>query len=184
MTPEALILLADGFEEIEAVTSIDILRRAGVRVVVAGIGSKVVTGSHAIRITADLLLEDYVGTPDAVVLPGGMPGSANLRDSDAVRQVLRRADAAGKIIAAICAAPAVVLAATGLVSDKTVTCYPGFEKQLGPDTRFSTDSVVQDGRLITSRGPGTAMEFALRLARALAGDESARRVAEAVLHRT
>lgn len=183
MTKEALIILAEGFEEIEAVTPIDVLRRAGIQVIVAGVGSEVVTGSHGIRIAADLKLEDYVGTPDAVVLPGGMPGSDNLRKSEAVLQILRRAEAAGKIIGAICAAPAVVLAASGFASGKTLTCYPGFEKQLGTDIRFSADRVVRDGKLVTSRGPGTALEFALSLVRELAGEESARRLAEGMLSR-
>ncbi|MCG3176744.1 MAG: Protein/nucleic acid deglycase 3 [Candidatus Omnitrophica bacterium] len=184
MTREALVVLAEGFEEIEAVTPIDVLRRAGVQVIVAGVGEEIVTGSHGIRLAADLKLEDYAGTPDAVVLPGGMPGAENLRRSEAVQRLVQRAASGGKLIAAICASPAVALSGAGLTEGRTVTCYPGFEKQLPAGAKHSTERVVKDGSLLTSRGPGTALEFALALVRELAGEETARRLSEGMIVRT
>ncbi|PIU39866.1 MAG: DJ-1 family protein, partial [Candidatus Omnitrophica bacterium CG07_land_8_20_14_0_80_50_8] len=127
MKKTALIVLADGFEEIEAVTPIDVLRRAGIEVIVAGVGKREVTGAHDITVETDLMLEQYQGIPDAVVLPGGMPGAANLNQSEALKDLLQKMKRAGKIIAAICASPAVVLAPNGILEGKKATCYPGFE---------------------------------------------------------
>jgi 4-methyl-5(b-hydroxyethyl)-thiazole monophosphate biosynthesis len=174
----ALVLLADGFEEIEAVTIIDVLRRAGVAVVTAALTSRSVRGSHAITLEADASLdavsnEDF----DAVVLPGGMPGSKHLRDDARVRALVRRAAESGKLVGAICAAP-IVLEAAGLLAGKRATAYPGSEL---PSARYVEASVVTDGALVTSRGVGTALEFALALVERLAGAETAARLRAAML---
>lgn len=183
MKKSVVVVLARGFEEIEAVTCIDVLRRAELDVTVAGVDAKDVEGAHGIRVTADVRLDDYKGSPDAVVLPGGLPGADNLKKSPEVASLLERTRAADKLIAAICAAPAVVLAPTGVLDGKRATCYPGFEKQFGPAVTLSKERVVRDGRVITSGGPGTALEFALALAGELAGDETARRLASGMLAR-
>ncbi len=173
MAKTALVILADGFEEIEAVTPIDILRRAGVQVTVAGLDKDVVTGSNGIRVQADLVLDRYEGLPDAVVLPGGAQGASNLSNSLHVKNLLTRMRNADRLIAAICAAPALVLARNGFLDGKTATCYPGYEKNFAASITFSADRVVSDGQLLTSRGPGTALEFSLELVRRLAGSATA-----------
>lgn len=167
MKKRVLVVLAEGFEEIEAVTPMDILRRAGVEVVVASVGKLEVKGAHGIVVRADVLIENVEDLPDAVVLPGGMPGASNLNDSPAVISLLRRMKEKDKIIAAICASPGLALASSGVLDGKKATCYPGFEKGFGPKTTFVRDRVVTDGKVITSRGPGTAFEFSLELVRQL-----------------
>ena len=177
MKKTALIVLADGFEEIEAVTPIDILRRAGVEVMIAGLEKKQVKGSRGVEVSADILLADYKDTPDAVVLPGG-PGAEKLARSVAVRKLILRAQKADKLIAAICAAPALVLAESGVLEGKKATCYPGYEDRFGKGTVFVSDRVVTDGQVITSRGPGTAMEFSLAIVGQLVSDEKSDQVAQ------
>lgn len=163
---KALVALANGFEEIESACVIDILRRAGVKVTVASIAERDVSGAHGLIFKSDQLIQDCVNeTFDVVVLPGGMPGATNLRDSEVLTEILKKQ----KLIAAICASPAVVLAHHGLVTGKKATCYPGFEHML-KDATFVNSPVVVDGNLITSQGPGTAIEFALRLVKILVGD--------------
>src|SRR3989338_804820 len=110
-----LIVLADGFEEIEAVTPIDVLRRAGLEVVVAGLGKRQIMGSHGITIETDLMLEQYSGAPDAVILPGGMPGAENLRKSETLKSILQKMKKENKLIGAICASPAVVLSSHSIL---------------------------------------------------------------------
>ena len=184
MKKAVLVALADGFEEIEAVTPIDILRRAGLEVLVAGVGKTELTGSNGIRLRADLELEKYAGPlPDAIVLPGGAQGASNLAASKAVSALLERMRGEGRLIAAICAAPAVVLGRTGLLDGKTATCYPGYEKNFGPSVSFSQERVVTDGRVITSRGPGSAMEFALEIVRELVDPATAERLTRALVAR-
>jgi 4-methyl-5(b-hydroxyethyl)-thiazole monophosphate biosynthesis len=171
-----LVPLAPGFEEIEAVTIIDLLRRADIEVVCASLGDRRVTGSHGITIEADTTL-DAARASDIefamIVLPGGMPGARHLRDDARVQDLVRTAVAAGRYAAAICAAP-MALAAAGLLAQRRATSFPGF---LDPDAVAGLElvdaPVVVDGPIITSRGPGTAMEFALVLVATLAG--SARR---------
>jgi 4-methyl-5(b-hydroxyethyl)-thiazole monophosphate biosynthesis len=168
------VLLAEGFEEVEAVTPIDFLRRAGVEVVTAGVGGRAVTGSHGIAITADVSITELPGaTLDGVVLPGGMPGSVNLAASPEVRKLVESTFVTGRLLAAICAAPAKVLAPMGLLSGRRATCFPGEETAFGSDVEFSEERVVRDGNLITSRGAGTAAEFAEELIRYLVGDDTA-----------
>ncbi|MCE5180619.1 MAG: DJ-1/PfpI family protein [Betaproteobacteria bacterium] len=165
-----LIPLAQGCEEVEAVTLIDLLRRAGIETVSAGLDDQPVTASRGVRLVADTTLDAALHQEfDMIVLPGGMPGMTHLKNDPRIIALLKKMAAAGKYTCAICAAPA-VLAEAGLLAGKTATSYPGFiDKMNLPDTRYSNDAVVKDGKLITSRGPGTAMDFALKLIEVLAG---------------
>lgn len=175
------VLLAPGFEEIEAVAVIDVLRRARIDVVAASVdGALTVTGSHGITIAADAPLAAVAGRDfDVVVLPGGMPGSAALRDDARVQDLVRRQHAARRRIAAICAAP-IALARAGVLAGRAVTSYPSVADQLG-DVDYREEPVVVDERLITSRAPGTALRFALRIVAELVDDASAARLGEAML---
>lgn len=181
MSKKALIVLAEGFEEIEAVTVIDVLRRAECEVIVAGLEARDIRGAHNVLIRADTILDEVKGLPAAVILPGGMPGSENLGSSEELAAFLREMNKAKKIIGAICAAPGCVLAKRGLLEGKKATCYPGFERTFGPKTIFSEERVVKDGTIITSRGPGSALEFAYVLAGELAGEEKAKSVKKGML---
>lgn len=177
MMAKVAVLLASGFEEVEAVTPIDFLRRAGIEVLVAGVGGKTIVGSHGIAVTADLTVADISAAKlDGVILPGGMPGSANLAASFEVRELIESMLAAGKLVGAICAAPAKVLAPMGVLSGKHATCFPGEESAFDNDVLFSEERVVRDGNMITSRGAGTAAEFSEELIRYLVGDEAAREI--------
>jgi 4-methyl-5(b-hydroxyethyl)-thiazole monophosphate biosynthesis len=163
-----LVPLAEGFEELEAVTIIDILRRAGIEVVVASLAGSPVTGAHGIRLSADTPLaalaeQDF----DMIALPGGMPGAEHLRKDPRVAEIVRRLHAKGRPVAAICAAP-MVLAAAGVLDGRRATSFPGFLKDAAKATLVG-DAVVVDRGVITSRGPGTALDFALALVEALAG---------------
>ena len=173
MSEQVVVVLATGFEEIEAVTPIDVLRRAGVDVVVAGVGATAVQGAHGVTYQCDAALEDIQTTPRAIVLPGGLPGAENLGKSGAVKEMSLKVHEAGGICAAICAAPALTFAKFGLLNDCTATCYPTFEKEFDPSTKHSEDRVVVDGNIITSRGPGTSLEFSLKLAAMLVGQAAA-----------
>ena len=175
------LLLADGFEEVEAITPIDFLRRAGIQVDILGVKSDIVTGSHGIAIQTDSRIVGYRTMPDGIVVPGGMPGAKNVADSSEAITLIRMVGEAGNLIAAICAAPAVVLASHGFLDNKRATCFPGFETAFTENTEFSEDSVVVDGSMITSRGPGTAARFSLAIIRHLIGSEAADSVAEATL---
>jgi 4-methyl-5(b-hydroxyethyl)-thiazole monophosphate biosynthesis len=165
-----LVPLARGFEEIEAITVIDLLRRAGIEVHTASLDGPQVTGSHGITVTADIALDaaradDY----GMIVLPGGMPGADHLKRDARVISLLRRFAADGRYTAAICAAPG-VLAHAGLLEGRAATSFPGFlSEESAPGIRLRTDSVVIDGTVATSRGPGTAMEFGLALIELLEG---------------
>lgn len=169
----ALVPIADGSEEIEAVSVIDTLRRAGITVEVASVtGSRAVTASRGVQLVADKLIDECFSGYDVIALPGGMPGAATLAESRKLAGLLRDQNAAGRLIAAICAAPAVVLKPAGLLDGRRATCHPGFIGQL--DARLaSEDAVVRDGPVITSRGPGTAILFALALVEALLGKTKA-----------
>lgn len=183
MAKKALIILADGFEEIEATAPIDILRRAGIEVTVAGLESKTVSGAHGLQFQADITLNQYKEVPDAVILPGGMPGAQNLGNSREVLEILKYLNGQNKVIGAICAAPALALVPAGILEGKRATCYPGFEQNFKPSTEFSTARVVVDGNVITSRGPGSAIEFALELVKQLAGKEKAESLSQGLLAR-
>ncbi|TFG63828.1 MAG: DJ-1/PfpI family protein [Spirochaetales bacterium] len=178
------LLLAPGFEEVEAVTPLDFLRRAGIKVVSLGIGGREVKGAHDITLYADADIKNMKGSFDGVVIPGGMPGASNIAASAEADALIRELFSAGKLVAAICASPAVVLAPKGLLKGKKATCYPGFEKDLqngGAD--YSGNRVVRDGSLITSRGPGTAAEFAFEVISYLEGPEAAKPIIEGTLQK-
>ena len=176
MTKKVLVPIAEGTEEIEAVCIIDVLRRAGAEVVVASAGEKVVTCSRGVVIVADKLIADCKAEVfDMIVLPGGVPGAQNLRDSADLTELLKQQAGSGGFFGAICASPAVVLQAHGLLENRRATSHPGFSDQL--ESSESVESrVVVDGTCITSRGPGTALEFALKLVECLYGEETAREV--------
>lgn len=165
-----LIPLAPGFEDLEAVTLIDLLRRAGIEVVTAGLHAGLIQGARGVRVQPDALLDEVMEADfDMIALPGGMPGAEHLKNDARVQAVLRRLGAAGKYTAAICAAP-IALAAAGLLEGKRATSYPGFVEKLGlTHTTCLQDPVVVDGKVATSRGPGTAMDFALTLIELLVG---------------
>ncbi len=173
MGKTAIVVLAEGFEEVEAVAPIDILRRAGVRVTIVGANSKSVKSSRGIVVQADCLLDEIKDLPDAVVLPGGLPGATNLAKAAGLAAFLKKMNEAGKLIAAICATPAVVLAPLGILDGKKATCYPGCERDFSSKTVHSKERVVKDGNLITSQGPGTAIEFSLEIVRELVSSEMA-----------
>jgi 4-methyl-5(b-hydroxyethyl)-thiazole monophosphate biosynthesis len=176
------LLLAAGFEEVEATTPADFLRRAGVDVRLVGIGGRLIEGSHGIRLQADLPIEELAEEPDGVILPGGMPGAANIAASQAAMELVRRTHARGKLVAAICAAPAVVLEPAGVLAGRRATCFPGFEERF-TTAQFSRSRVVVDGNVVTSRGPGTAAEFAIKLIELIAGREKAQEVHRRTLQR-
>ena len=184
MAKKAIVLLADGFEEIEAVTPIDYLRRAGVEVVTAAIGKEeAVNGARRIQVIADTTLAKLTGGAgafDAVIVPGGMPGAANLAGSKEVNSLLTDMAAAGKLVCAICASPAVVLFPLGLLSGKKFTCYPGMEKQVSGGL-WSEDKVVIDTNIITSRSAGTAGDFAVAIIGKLIDEDAGKKIAGAVL---
>jgi 4-methyl-5(b-hydroxyethyl)-thiazole monophosphate biosynthesis len=176
-SPRVLVPIADGSEEIEAVCIIDVLRRAGAHVTVASVGNLQITASRGVRIVADCTIEDCrEAVFDLIVLPGGMPGAEHLRDSQTLVQLLRRHQAGGGWYGAICAAPAVVLSHHGLLDGRQATSHPAFAAQL-TDGRPVAARVVVDGQLITSQGPGTALEFALMLVARLMGEAKAQEVA-------
>jgi 4-methyl-5(b-hydroxyethyl)-thiazole monophosphate biosynthesis len=162
------IPLADGFEEIEAVTLIDVLRRAGFSVTTCGLKDVRVHGSHKITVTADITLDQALNYSwDLVVLPGGMPGAAHLRDDGRIGKLLDQTAKRGGYVGAICAAP-IALARFGFVDGRKATSYPGFVDQM-PGADYCEDRVVCEGKVLTSRGPGTAMEFALAITELMAG---------------
>ncbi len=181
MSKEILVPLANGFEETEAVTIIDFLRRAGLTVVVAGVpGSGITKGSHGIGIQTDTSISQVADrTFEAVVLPGGMPGATNLAESKDLERILKRQKDRGGLLAAICAAPT-VLAKYGLLEGKRATAFPGFESKL-TGAKVETDRVVTDGNIVTSRGPGTAIPFSLALVSRLVGDQKAKEIQQAAL---
>ncbi len=178
---KALVLLATGFEEIETVTIVDVLRRAGVEVIVAGLVPNVVEGAHGMKFVPDKSIVDVkVEDFDAVIVPGGNPGYKNLRKDSRVLKMIKEAFNSGKLTAAICAAPS-VLSDTGILKGKNCTIYPGMADELkSGGGKPKQDIVVVDGNIITSRGPATALPFAITLAEKLAGKE----VAEAVSKKT
>ncbi len=178
---KALVVLAEGFEEIEAITCIDTLRRGSVNVTVAALAPSPIKGSHGIAVHADVRLTDIRDEFDALVLPGGMPGASNLAASAAINALIDHMAQNSRIIAAICAAPAIVLSPAGVLSGKMATCFPGMENLFAASTKFLADPVVVDGSVITSRGPGTALRFALTVLEKLAGEETARSVGRAML---
>jgi 4-methyl-5(b-hydroxyethyl)-thiazole monophosphate biosynthesis len=170
-----LVPLAEGFEEIEAVTIIDVLRRAGVRVDVAALGPRRVEGSHGIALVADLSIDDAEADDyDLIALPGGMPGTLHLREDPRVLRLLGEMDAGGKGVAAVCAAPS-VLAEAGLLQDRRATVHPTAASFLS-SARLEDARVIRDGRIVTGKAAGTAMEFAFALVESLLGREAVEEV--------
>jgi len=168
--PRVLVPLAQGCEELEAVTVVDLLRRAGIEVVAAGLAAGPVRASRGVVLVPDRTLDEVADEDfDMIVLPGGLPGADHLNDDPRIRQMLQRAAAAGRYTAAICAAPK-VLASAGLLDGRQATAYPGVLDRLNlPRTEVLQRAVVTDGHVVTSRGPGTAMDFALELIERLLG---------------
>ena len=173
--------LAEGFEEIEAVTIVDVLRRGGIHVTTFSVtGTREVNGSHQIIIRADQLFEEVdFAAYDMIVLPGGMPGAMNLNNHSGLKEVLLRMKSAGKYLGAICAAP-LVLGNLGMVDGIAVTCYPGFEKYL-QGAKLKDVGVVADQKVITGRGAGYALEFSIRLLEILCGESAAKNIADKML---
>lgn len=167
---KVMVTLADGFEDIEAMTPIDVLRRAGIKVDMVGVVGSVITSKNGVRVMVDKKLADVNADDyDGVVLPGGDPGYVNLGRTAKIIEILKRMNAQNKLIAAICAAPS-VLAKAGVLDNKKATIHPGMEKEL-PYPRG--ERVVVDGNVITSQAPGTAMEFALAMVEKLVSREKA-----------
>lgn len=166
-----LVPLAPGFEDLEAVTIVDLLRRAGVEVVTVGLAPGLVQGARGMRMQPDADIDAVMERDfDMIALPGGMPGAENLKNDARVQALLKKSASAGKYTAAICAAP-IALAAAGVLDGKKATSYPGFLDKLNLEgVTYLSDAVVKDGRVVTSRGPGTAMDFALELIALLEGD--------------
>lgn len=178
---KVLVLLADGFEMVEALSVVDVCRRAKLTCDTCGVRGKEVVSSHGVTVIADRLFEegDLLGY-DALVIPGGMPGSTNLRDDVRVIELVKEYNGSGKIVAAVCAAP-IVLAEANIISDKRVTSYPGFEAQLGRCIYKEDEVVVVDENIITSRGAGTSLEFGLEIVRQLGYVKEAEEIKEGMM---
>lgn len=182
MSKRALIAVADGVEDLECVTLIDVLRRADVEVLVASIEERrMITCARGTRLTADAMLVDVLAQDfDLIVLPGGMPGAQHLADFEPLAERVRKQAKAGELFAAICAAPALALQSYGVLKQRRMTCYPAFSDRLNGCT-FVDEAVVVDGNCITSQGPGTALAFALTLVEQLVGRGTRNEVAKAML---
>lgn len=180
---KAMVFFATAFEEVEALTVVDLLRRANIEVdMVSIMGEKMVTGAHGITIQTDVLFEDAdLSGADALVLPGGMPGTRNLQNHEGLKEALLKAKEQGKLLCAICAAP-LVLGCNGILEGKKASCYPGFEEEL-LGAKVSYDAVSKDGNVITSRGLGTAIDFAGEIITALCSKEEADKIKEAVIYK-
>jgi len=181
--PSVLVPLAQGCEELEAVTVVDLLRRAKVEVVTAGLTGEPVRGSRGTVLVPDLTLDQALGRDyDMVVLPGGQPGATNLEHDTRIVSLVKKMAASGRYTAAICAAPK-VLAVAGLLDGRRATAFPGsIDESAFPAAKLENRAIVADGKIITSRGPGTAMDFALTLIETLVGRE-ARDAVETALQR-
>ncbi len=177
----SVVFIADGSEEVEALSPVDYLRRGGVDVTVVSVGtaSRTVTMSHKVSVNADITLEAYLSgigdsLPDAVVIPGGMPGATNIAASKSALSLIDEMAKNGKLVCSICASPAVVLSKTSALKAKSWTCYPGMEENAA-DYRSgykSGTAFVHDGNLITGRGPGAAEEFSMEIVKTLCGEST------------
>ena len=173
------VYLADGFEEVEGLTVVDLLRRAGIETdMVSIMGRKEITGARKIPVLADKLFEEQ-DDPDVIVLPGGMPGAATLGECDDLRKLIVRFAEENKPIAAICAAP-MVLGKLGLLKGRKATCYPGFDNFL-EGAKYTAAMVEKDGNIITGKGPGAAMEFALAVVELLQGKDKVAELRKAMI---
>ena len=178
------MFLAEGFEEIEALCPLDLMRRAGLSVTTVGVGGEYITGAHAITVRADITDRDFYAhsaqnETEMVFLPGGMPGTLNLGASEVVTDAIRSAAEDKKYIAAICAAPS-ILGKMGLLLSKEAICYPGFEAQL-EGAEISDKRVVLDGNILTAAGMGAALDMGIEIVRIFCGDEKANALRSAVI---
>lgn len=175
------LFLANGFEEIEALATVDILRRAQIPVEAVSISdTKTVTGAHNVTVIADTTFQQAdFSNVEVLILPGGMPGAKNLNEHEGLKELIPKFNGEGKQIAAICAAP-MVLGGLGLLNDKRATCYPGFEAEL-TGAQATGENVVVDGNITTGRGPGLAFDFALRLVEQIAGLKTRQEVQNGLL---
>lgn len=173
------VFLADGFEDVEALIPVDVLRRGGVDLVTVSVmdGSQVVESAHGVQMVADALFEDCdFSDADLLLLPGGMPGASNLYAHEGLRQAVLAQNKAGRLVAAICAAPAVVLGQLGILRGKHATCYPGFEGQLD-GAEYTGELCTVDGNIITGEGPAAAFPFAYQLLSMLVDEQTSRQIA-------
>ena len=177
---KACVLLAEGFEEIEALTVSDIIRRANITCDLVSIGGKTVKSSHGVVIEADKIVDEAMEY-DLIVLPGGMPGAANLRDDERVINLIKKQNKEGKLIGAICAAP-IVLGKANLTEGRDITSYPGYENEL-PNCNYLEESVVVDNNIMTSRGPATSMAFSYKLLEKLGYGDKAEKIASGMLYK-
>ncbi|MBO5945153.1 MAG: DJ-1/PfpI family protein [Clostridia bacterium] len=177
------IMLADGFEEIEALTPLDILRRAGLDVRTVAVGSKVAIGSHGISVICDTTIDEIkLDEVSMVIFPGGMPGSLNLDASPITNVMIDAVKKNGGHLAAICAAP-LIFGRRGMLEGKRAVCYPGFENELVGAT-VPNDDVVTDGNVTTARGMGVAIPFSLELVKIVLGEEKANDISRAIIYRS
>ena len=177
-----VVLLADGFEEIEALTPVDMLRRAGLEVVTVGINSKIAVGSHGITVVCDKSHDEInISVVSTVIFPGGMPGSLNLDASPFTDEIIKSVTARGGRLAAICAAP-LLLGRRGLLEGRRATCYPGFESEL-KGAKVTGELVVTDGNITTAKGMGAALEFSKELISLLVGKEKAEELSSAIMEK-
>ncbi|HTG00979.1 MAG TPA: DJ-1 family glyoxalase III [Nitrospirota bacterium] len=178
--PRVAVILADGFEEVEAMAVIDVLRRAEIDTVVAGLHDGAVTSARKVRVLVDAEIDTIQADVfDMIVLPGGQPGSDNLKKDERVKDLLQHFAGKGKLMAAICAAP-IVLENAGLLKGKNATSFPSYREKLS-SAIYQEKAVVVDGNIVTSRGPGTALTFGLAIVERLLGAEKAKRISEAML---
>jgi len=189
MEKKAVVLLADGFEDVEAITPADYLQRAGIEVTTVSISqSQIVTSRWGgVKLLASTTIAEFIKVSakekiewDAVICPGGMPGAANLAASGEVSELLKKMSANNKLICAICAAPVIVLSPLGLIKNKKFTCYPGMEEK-AQEGVWQNERVVVDGNIITSRAAGTTGEFAVAIIEKLLDKETAKKIADTVL---
>ncbi len=178
---KALVLMAEGFEEIELTSIVDILRRGGVTVTIAGLKNGIITGSRGMKVQPDATLDSIKEMYDMIILPGGSPGYINLGNDRRVIDLVNRYNAEGKIVAAICAAPS-VLAKAGILAGKNATIFTGMENEL-KNAKYVDKPVVEDTNIMTSQGPGTAMEFALALLKRLTDEKKAKEIRERLIYR-
>ena len=174
------ILLADGFEDIEALTVLDVIRRAGITCDLISIKNEFVKSSHDLLVKSDKILNEKMEY-DLIVLPGGLPGATNLRDDERVINLLKKQNEEGKLIAAICAGP-IALGKAGLTEGRNITSYPGYENEL-PNCKYVENDVVVDNNIITSRGPATSMIFSYKLLEILGEKEKAENIARGMLYK-
>ncbi|MCM1292349.1 MAG: DJ-1/PfpI family protein [Bacteroides sp.] len=185
-TNVSYLFLADGFEEVEALATTDVLRRAEMQVRTVAVKDDFeVTGAHGITVKADLLIADVAVGEDTewLICPGGMPGATNLASNDKLKRMLVDQNKRGGKIAAICASPAVVLSPLGLLKGRRATCYPGFEPIVDTEAEMTGQPVVVDGNLITGNGPASTLSFALAIVTATKGAEAAGAVAQGMLYK-